>query len=251
MIAVKSLSDVDGTSGRVLSGVLAFIFLFFVQVVSCKLGSFISGMISCQKIDPYNIFARQSIHHVILMIVGLIIILVLSKKLQADFYFSLGDTGCGIKCLAVFSAAFVVISLAVHMLMLFFGQLPQYKFPIVKRNVLGTLGFQLLLSGPAEEIVFRALPVTVLTHAFGKRIAIKGHISLEVLLAALLFSFAHIKWSLYPFVFELNFFNLIYAFVMGTIQGVVLQRSKSIIYPMLMHSFSNVSMVGIGYLFSI
>jgi hypothetical protein len=37
------------------------------------------------------------------------------------------------------------------------NQLPVYAFPLDKRNVIGKLGFQLLLTGPAEEVVYRAL----------------------------------------------------------------------------------------------
>ncbi|PKM87786.1 MAG: hypothetical protein CVU87_08965, partial [Firmicutes bacterium HGW-Firmicutes-12] len=77
-----------------------------------------------------------------------------------------------------------------------------------------------------------------------------GKITLEVILASVLFSFAHINWSLSPFVFDVDFFRIFYAFVLGIIQGVVYQRSKSILYPILMHSFSNALMVGVGYLFA-
>jgi hypothetical protein len=67
------------------------------------------------------------------------------------------------------------------------------------KNVLGTLGFQLFLSGTSEEILYCALPVTVLVYVFGKNIRIKWDITLEVVLASLLFTAAHIKWSLFPF----------------------------------------------------
>jgi hypothetical protein len=42
------------------------------------------------------------------------------------------------------------------------GQPLTYDFTLDQRNVLGTLGFQLLLSGTSEEILYRALPITVL-----------------------------------------------------------------------------------------
>jgi membrane protease YdiL (CAAX protease family) len=127
-------------------------------------------------------------------------------------------------------------------------RLPVYSFPLDARNIIGTLGFQLFLSGPAEEVVFRALPVILLAHSFGGSIKIKGSVTLEVLLASVLFAFAHMKWSLFPVRFEIDTFQIIYAFVLGTIQGIVYQKSKSILYPLLMHSFSNVLMVGGGYL---
>lgn len=235
---------------RTLFGIIVFVLLLFVQIFLGKAGHFFANMISYQKIDPYDIFAGISIHHAIQMIIALIAIIMLSRLLKIDFYFKLGDISKGMKYLALFTAAFAVISVAVHILRLVNGQLPIYDFPLDRRNILGTLGFQLFLSGPSEEIVFRALPMTMLVYAFGKNIPIKGNITLEVVLASLLFSFAHINWSLNPFVFEVVFFRIFYAFVLGSIQGIVFQRSKSILYPMLMHSFSNVLMVGVGYLFA-
>ena len=52
-----------------------------------------------------------------------------------------------------------------------FGQGQAFDFPLNPKNVLGTLGFQLFLSGTSEEILYRALPVTVLVYVFGKNIS--------------------------------------------------------------------------------
>jgi membrane protease YdiL (CAAX protease family) len=78
------------------------------------------------------------------------------------------------------------------------NRLPVYTFLLDGRNIIGTLGFSLLLSGPTEEIVFRALPITLLTYVFGKSIEIKGSFTLEVILASILFAFAHVSWSIAP-----------------------------------------------------
>ena len=74
-------------------------------------------------------------------------------------------------------------------------------------------------------------------------------VTLEVILSSLLFVFAHVKWSLIPLTFEADYFQIIYAFTIGTVQGIVYQKTRSILYPILMHSFSNVLMTGGGYLF--
>jgi membrane protease YdiL (CAAX protease family) len=235
---------------RNLFGIIVFVLLLVAQICLGKVGHFFANMFSYQQIDPYDIFAGISIHHAIQMIITLIAIILLSKLLQIDFYVKLGDVSKGIKCLTLFTAVFAVISVALHILMYVNDQLPMYDFPLERRNILGTLGFQLFLSGSSEEIVFRAFPITMLIYAFGNSNSIKGKITLEVILASVLFSFAHINWSLSPFVFDVDFFRIFYAFVLGIIQGVVYQRSKSILYPILMHSFSNALMVGVGYLFA-
>jgi membrane protease YdiL (CAAX protease family) len=235
---------------RTLFGILAFILLLLVQIFLGKAGHFIADLIPYQPIDPFDSFAEISIHHAVELLIAMSIILVLSKQLNLDFYFQLGDKNKGIKYLSIFTTAFVVISVVQHTFMALNNQLPVYAFPLDGRNIIGTLGFQLLLSGPAEEVVFRALPIVLLTYSFGKSIEIKGGVTLEVILAAVLFAFAHVSWSLMPLAFEANYFQLIYAFALGTIQGVVYQRSRSILYPVLMHSFCNVLMVGGGYIFS-
>lgn len=235
---------------RTLFGIAVFFLLFFLQIFLGRIGNLFADMIQYQKVDPYNSFAHISIHHAVQMIIAIIAVIVLSRLLKLDFYFKLGDTRKGIKYVALYTGAFIVISVAVHIFMLAFGQLPKYDFPLDTRNILGTLGFQLLLSGPAEEIIYRALPVTLLVYAFGRSIPIKGNITLEVILTSFLFAIAHINWSLNPFTFEINIVGVLYAFVLGCIQGIAYQKSKSILYPMLMHSLSNVLMVGTGYLFA-
>jgi len=234
---------------RVLFGIIAFLLLLVIQILLGKAGHFIANMIPYQAIDPYDSFAEISIHHAVQLIIAMLIILLLSKVLKLNFYFQLGDKKKGLKYLIIFTAIFAVISIAQHAFMAMNNQLPVYPFPLDARNIIGTLSFQLFLSGPAEEVVFRALPIIVLIYAFGKSVRLKGNFTLEVILASMLFAFAHVNWSLKPLSFQPDYFQVTYAFVLGTIQGIVFQKTKSILYPVLMHSFSNVLMVGIGYVF--
>ena len=94
--------------------------------------------------------------------------------------------------------------------------------------MLSSLGFQLLLSGTSEEILFRALPITVFgTFECRKE---KNDYKLAIIIASMLFSIAHIKWTILPFAVSLSWFQLIYAFVLGLIYAVTYIKSKSIIY---------------------
>jgi membrane protease YdiL (CAAX protease family) len=230
--------------------ILAVIALLVVQTFAGKAGGAIGDLFSYEKIDPNNVFVWQSVHHLIMLLAGLAVIAALSRLLKDNFGFQRGDRQKGMRYLIIFTAALTMISLIYHMLMYTRGQPLTYDFALNQRNVLGTLGFQLLLSGTAEEILYRALPVTVLTHILGKSVKLKGSITLEVLLASLLFSIAHIKWSAFPFTKDANISQLFYAFAIGTVQGMAYQESRSVLYPILMHSISNVLMVGTGYLFA-
>ncbi len=115
---------------RILCGIIVYILLLVVQIFLGKAGHFFANMIPYQQIDPYNIFAGISIHHAVQMIIATVIIVVLSKLLKIDFYFQLGDVRKGVKYLALFTAAFAVISIALHILVYVNKQLPNYAFPL-------------------------------------------------------------------------------------------------------------------------
>lgn len=67
----------------------------------------------------------------------------------------------------------------------------------------------------------------------------------------MLFSIAHIRWTISPFSISMNYLQLIYCFVLGIVDGKAYQETNSVLYPMIMHSVSNVITVGLGYVFSI
>lgn len=240
-----------GTKNQPFIGCLAFIALFLIQVLAGKSGWVVADLFSYDSVDPDHLFARLSVHHIVQMLIALAIITVLSKLIKADFGFHLGDRKEGLRYFLVFTAVIALIALIYHILMYVTGQAQAYGFPLTQKNLLGTLGFQLFLSGTSEEVLYRALPVTVFVYVFGRNIRIKWDITLEVVLASFLFTAAHIKWSLLPFSIDFIPSQLFYAFAMGVVNGIVYQQSRSILYPMLMHSISNVLMVGTGYLFAV
>lgn len=237
--------------GFLITGILMFFIIFLFQVAVGKAGNFLSGLVDYKRIDPNDIFMGLTIHHAVQMFLTLGLIWLLARLLDVDFSLGIGDSRIGLRFLATFAAVFFAVALVYHFVIHLTGNLPIYDFPLTSGNILGTLCFQLFMSGPSEEILYRALPVTLFVFGFGRSIPVKDDVTLEIIAASLLFSIAHIQWSLAPFTFEVNSFQIIYAFVLGMIQGVAYQRSRSILYPMLMHSISNVLMVGMGYLFTL
>lgn len=223
--------------------------LFGFQRVLGSIGGCIANLFRCDKFDPYKAYAWVTVHHLIVMAVALAAMLILGKLLKSDFGLGLGDRKKGIKYVWVYTAVFAGISLVLHFLMFVNKALPVYDFPLTLGNVLGTLGFQLLLSGPAEELLYRALPITLLVFALGKSGSVQPSITLETTIAAILFALAHMTLSIFPFSIEANPFQVCYALGQGIILGKAYQESRSVIYPMFMHSISNVLMVGMGYLF--
>lgn len=233
-----------------LYGFIVFLLLFFQKLTSW-MGRIIADSFHYEYIDPYKAFLWVSIHHLIEMLITLAVILMLSRLLKIDFGFGFSDRGKGTKYVLVFTAIFAVVTLVSHIIFLKGNSLLVYEFPLNSYYIFGTLGFQLFLSGPAEELLFRALPISLLIYIFGKSIKTKWGITLETIIASFLFALAHATCSLTPLTFEADYFQLFYAFILGTINGIAYQDCNSVVYPMLMHSISNVLMVGTGYLFSL
>ena len=234
---------------KVMLYVVVIMLLLAFQEMLGKAGRIVADLLSYEKFDPYKSFAWVSVHHITEMFLSLPVVLMLSKLLKVDFGFHFGDRKKGTKFVVMYTTIFIGITLVVHILMLINNSLPVYNFPLNKTNILGTLGFQLFLSGPVEEILYRALPITMLVHVLGKSVKVKWGITLETIIASFLFAIAHMKWSLFPFAIEVNCFQLVYAFAQGIVLGKAYQECRSIVYPMFMHSRSEELMVGTGYLF--
>lgn len=232
--------------------VLTLIALLLFQKAVGRVGWKIADLFDFVAVDPDQLFAALSMHHLVLLVLTMIVIVILSKLLHENFGFQTGDQKMGLRILLIFSAVIIVVAFLYHGLLAQLGQPIPYDFELNKMNVFGTLGFQLLLSGPSEEILYRALPMTLLAFVSGKNRSPRKDVFPEVICSAVLFTLAHLQWSLIPFsIGEINPFSLAYAFGMGLLNGIGFQKTRSILYPILMHSISNVVMVGTGYVFSI
>lgn len=227
---------------------IVVIFIFAIQSIASKLGGVIAGLFDYHSIDKDNAFLWITTHHLVQMIIALLLIAVIHKKSGIRFFLRPKISKTGIKYTIIFSIAilgYVLISYTIGYKM---NTIQAYPYELNVSNILGSLGFQLLLSGTSEEILFRAFPIAVLGYVFHKY-EYKS-CTLEIIVSALLFSIAHISWSISPFTISFSWFQLIYAFVLGLIYGITYVKSKSIIYPMIMHGLSNFLMLGVGYIFA-
>lgn len=241
-------------SGIRIKYFIAVLLIFVMQQIASRLGGSVANLFTYEWIDQSNVFAWISVHHIIQMIFAIALIAFFHSVYKIDFGFSLGDYKTGMKYVAIFSIVFLVYTGIGYALSYFNNTLSDYTYPLNFNTVIGTLSFQLFLSGTSEEILFRALPISLLIFVSGSSIDLKigkFHFTLEIIIAALLFSAAHINWTIAPFSLSYSAFQLVYAFVLGLVYGKAYQMSKSVIYPMLMHGISNFVMVGTGYLVSV
>ena len=226
---------------------LAILCLFIVQTFASKLGGFIADLFRYATLDKDGTFMRISVHHIVQMIVALLIIWFISKRNELDFCLKPKVDKNGMLYMTFFALVILIYVLISYVVGYALDSIAPYEYELNISNILGTLGFQLFLSGTSEEILFRALPITVLGG-----LIIKGNKSTYafiIVIASALFSVAHINWTLFPFTVSFSLFQLVYAFILGMAYGITYVKSKSIIYPMIMHGLSNFFMVGIGYIF--
>ena len=217
------------------------------QTVASKLGGFVAGQFDYSIIDPDNCFVSISVHHIVHMLVALAAILLIHSRHKIDFCLKPVWSKQGMRYFLIFVGCITIYALASYIIGYSMNRIPSYPYDLNLKNVAGTLGFQLFLSGPSEEILFRALPICVLMFVF----PFKGSKWRAITIAAVLFSVAHIGWSIHPFTLTYSIPQLIMALIYGLAYGFVFVKTKNVFYPMMMHSCSNLIMVGLGYIFQL
>lgn len=229
---------------------LSFVMLLLVQQAASMLGGRLANGLGFAADDPANPFCWITMHHIVQLAVGLIIIWIIWKSRRLNFHLRPRKSKLGILYLLLFSAiVFILTVVGFHLMYASSADIP-YQYELSARNIIGVLAFQLLLSGPSEEIIFRALPITAFCAVYHGRHQRMGQWA-AILAAAMLFAIGHISWYTNPFRLSFSWFQLCYSFLYGVAYGVVYLQTDSVIYPMAMHSVSNLIMVGMGYVYRI
>jgi len=237
-------------SNSIFRNTTIVLFLLLFQQLASAAGRIIANRFTFERIDEHGLFAWISVHHIVQMLLAIIAIVILIRILKLDFGFGFVNRKIGMKYVADFGIAALAFAVVWHFVAHILDNVRMPDYPLNFNNIAGQLGFQLLLSGLSEEILFRALPITLLLYGFqnSKVIRIgKLDISYENIIAAMLFTLAHIRWSLNPFSVNASLVQLILSMLLGLWYGVAYQRSKSVIYPIAMHSIWNTVMVGARY----
>lgn len=219
--------------------------IFLYQVIIGEIGWKIAAFFDYSAIDKEGIFMAVTVHHIFILLVTLGIIYVLHKKKKLDFKMKPQMDKKGIKYTALYCTAVLIYFVFLYIIDIMTNSVGEgFGYGVNATNVIGTLGFQLFLSGTAEETLFRALPLTCLKNAYKK-----GHRFLDIMilfLTSLLFTYGHINFTV-PLSSQL--FTLLLVFIHGIAYGFVFLKSKSVIYPMIMHGVSNFISVGCYYLY--
>jgi uncharacterized protein len=244
-----------------LRSILWVLFLTVLLLGVPRLAGAFADLFDYAAIDPDGAYAWISVHHMAQAVVFLILILVIGKVSAIRFGFGWGERQEGLSYLRLFVLIYIGYVVMHRLVFLALtGSLPVVSYPLTARNIIGQLGFQLLLSGPSEELIFRAFAITMLGLlvngvVFGNKdtgagktafTMLGGELSVANLIAAIIFGLAHVRFTFAPFSASFETGQVVVAVILGLFYGVCYERSKSMIYPMIMHSFSNVVAVSVS-----
>lgn len=229
---------------RFIYGVITTIIIALLLLGLPLIAGYIANEFPAPKLDPNGVFSWISVHHIAQAFMFIPIILIVKiMKPNLNFGFNLGNKKRGLRYVYKFTLFFLLYTIISFSVVLLTNTFNTYNFPLNTKNIFGYLGFQLLLSGPSEEILFRSFGITVIAIFFQKRI-FNGKVSVANIIAGVIFGLAHIGIFFTPFSISFNIVQVVYALVLGIIYGDAYEKTGSVIYPMMIHSISNVIAVG-------
>ena len=219
------------TKWQALAGVI------LVLMLSPKLGDW-----AARQVAEAPTYIRNAVHHLIQMAPPLFIMLAWPGRKPADWGFRRGDSRKGWKWVWSFSLIWIGLYAAITLYHLFSPLTPQaYYDPTDPASLTGELLFRGVIVGPSEEILFRAFPITVLLPFWNQKGDIFGHpISSAGVIAAILFTLAHIGYYLFPLeVYHFQPLQLFTALGLGLLYAIVFEQTRSILFPILIHAISD------------
>ena len=229
-----------------------------------RLAALTADQFDFTALDPDGAFAWLSVRHIVQALIFLVMMVIISRLSGIQFGFGWGDRQVGwlyVRIFAIIFTGYAVVSLVIAVIT---GSFQVFPYPLNARNITGYLGFQALLTGPSEELIFRAFAMTMLSLMITGSVVrgesglggvilkiFGGEISIVNRIAAVIFGLAHVRFTFNPFSASYSTGQVIYATMLGLFYGVCYERSGSMIYPMMMHSISNVVAVGVTVIASL
>lgn len=202
-------------------------------------------------LGPHSAFLWPIVHHSIQLILTLFCAFFLSIGFR-ELGFNMNQREKSVAMLKSFLVYFTAFILFGNLILIWISPAPEWASPLTAVNIVGELAFKALLSGTAEEPLFRGLVMIVLYQAIpGSRSYFGIEISDAGAVATLLFTLAHI--GLAPFILQVTWISpiqLIQAFILGIFYAIAFDRTKSLFTPILAHNFANLFLTSIGMAWS-
>lgn len=231
---------------KYLHTLFLIVFVFVFQECASNIGWKVSLLFDYSGIDRDGTFMLVSVHHVVMALFTLGVLYILHRWKNIDFKLSPKTDTWGIKYIQIYWIACLIYNITWYIVIGFMlDAIAEYDYELNAINVLGTLGFQLFLSG-TEELIFRVLPIGCFKVIWNKGGKVAD--ATILLITSLLFMISHIHFgnSL-----SSQCYGLLLVFIHGLLYGIAYLKTNSIVYPIIMHGVSNVISVGGCYIYMI
>ena len=221
--------------------------LILIEVITRSSGT-LSTLITpyLTGIDPDKAFVWSWVHHIIQLLLALSAMMLYPGIRMRDWGFNLDNSRLSLRIFIKFSLGWLIFyGIGAFMTLKMSGQTSIYPFPMTTRNVIGYSGFMFTMPGLSEETLFRGFAMVVLGQSW-KGVLTIGKLTLPVsgLLAAVIFTYAHISYTIFPLKFYFNTGQLIAAFGLGIFYAIVFYKTKSLLGSILCHNISD----GLGFI---
>lgn len=233
----------------VIKKIMMLIALVMVLLGVPIIAKMLTNLFGLTPTDPNNAFLWLMVRHTIQALIIILLMIFFKKTINLDFKLGLGNTEIGLNYLKKFMIIFSIGCISLNTIMLLLDRFQPFEYAYTVKSIVGHLSFQLLFSGPSEEIIFRSFSITIFMHFISKK-RLKRNVTYANLFALIVFGLAHISITISPFSMSFLLPQVITSMVMGYFYGDCFEKSESVIYPMIMHSLSNVLIVGLSIIFT-
>jgi CAAX protease family protein len=180
-------------------------------------------------------------HHALQFLLALLAIAIVKRFVPADYGLHWPRGKTYILPAILWGVAFgVIMTLVDYAPQLLTHTKPDPGFPLTTANVVGWLFFEGVYVGPTEEIPFRALLVTYLATTMPGKLRLgRFEMNWAGIIVALIFALLHatnFNLRAWPMAFG----QQVYAFALGVLYAYWLEKSQSIVAPIIGHNVSDV-----------
>lgn len=178
--------------------------------------------------------------HGVQFVLALLAILVMKQFVRADYGLHLPRGKSHVGQAILWGAGFgVLMTIVDYLPQILSHTAPKLGYPLTTANVVGWVGFEGLYVGPTEEILFRSLLVTYLAATMPGKVRLAGYdMNGAGLVVALIFALAHFG-SFFSDPFWLASGQFLYAFALGVLYAYWLEKSGSVLAPIVGHNVSD------------
>ena len=241
-------------SGAVISVAAAAAALAAVLVVPwISMNAAIAARPALAWLDPDDTFGFITAHHAAMALLAIGLMLPAARPLR-EWGLARGDWRTAARALALFVPIVAVLAFGFDALpFIVSGAAPAVPYALTPVNLVGTLAFQWLFVGVAEELLFRGLLLGMLARAVERQIRVgRFRVSAAVILSAVIFGLAHgiiyQRAFMLPFRFDPNWSQIAWAVVLGVFCGSLRERTGSLVGPIIGHNVANGLVLSMTYL---